>query len=143
MFFVLPTVWYRAGCGLSIAGLVDSVRVGEDVMGGFPIRVLVGGPKAGYPQRRRTSKRPTEIGGRGPLACGSGERIDYVSGIVAEKPLGQHDVIRPIAGLVAGCEEVRQLDAGPLAQGDEVDRLAPRCAFLSTPSCSHLTDHAR
>ena len=52
-------------------------------------------------------------------------------------------MIRPVARLLAGREEVRQLDAGPLAQGDEVDRLAPRGAFLGTPSCSHLTDHAR
>src|SRR6516162_2387406 len=123
--------------------LVESVGVGQDVMGGLPVRVLVGGPKARYPERRRISKRSTKIGGRGPLACGSGERIDYFSGIVAEKPVGQSDVIRPIAGLVPGREAVRQLEAGPLAQGDEVDRLAPRGAFLSTPSCSHLTDHAR
>jgi hypothetical protein len=68
--------------------LVESVRVGEDVMGGLPVRVLVGSPKARYPQRRRVSKRSAEIGGRGPLACGSGERIDYFGGIVAEKPIG-------------------------------------------------------
>ena len=85
----------------------------------------------------------SEIGGRGPLACCSGERIDYFGGIIAKKPVGQINVIRPIADLIAGREEVRQLEAGPLAQGDQVDRLAPRCAFLSTPSCSHLTDHAR
>src|SRR5215472_6342749 len=127
----------------SLERLVESVRVGEDVMGGLPVRVLVGSPKARYPKRRRISKRSTEIGGRGPLACGSSERIDYFSGIVAEKRVGQSNVIRPIADLVAGREEVRQLEPGPLAQGDEVDRLAPRCAFLSTPSCSHLTDHAR
>ena len=36
-----------------------------------------------------------------------------------------------------------QLQAGPLAQSDEVDGLAPRCPFLSTPSCRHLADHAR
>jgi hypothetical protein len=52
-------------------------------------------------------------------------------------------MIRPIAGLVAGCEEVGQLQAGPLAQSDEVDGLAPGCSFLSTPSCRHLADHAR
>jgi hypothetical protein len=126
-----------------LAGLVDSVRVGEDVMGGFPIRVLVGSPKTRYPQRRRISERSAEIGGRCPVACCRGERIDYFGGIVAEKPVGQRDVIRPIASLVAGGEEVRQLCAGPLAQSDQVDRLTPRGAFLSTPSRSHLPDHAR
>ena len=52
-------------------------------------------------------------------------------------------MIRPIAGVVAGREEVGQLQAGPLAQSDEIDRLAPRCPFLSTPSRRHLADHAR
>ena len=46
----------------------------------------------------------SEIGGRGPLACGSGKRFDYFGGIVAEKPVGQINVIRPIAGLIAGRE---------------------------------------
>jgi hypothetical protein len=44
---------------------------------------------------------------------------------------------------VAGRKEVRQLRARPLAQSDEIDRLAPRCPFLGTPSCCHLTNHAR
>ena len=52
-------------------------------------------------------------------------------------------MIRQSAGSAAGLEEVRQLRAGPLAQSDQVNRLTPRCAFLGTPSCRHLTDHAR
>jgi hypothetical protein len=86
--------------------LVESVRLGEDVRGGLSIRVLVGSPKARYPQRCRISKRTTEIGGRGPLACGSGKRFDYFGGIVAEKPVGQNNVRRChvyILGTRKGC----------------------------------------
>ena len=61
----------------SLQQLVDRVGVSEDVVGRFPIGVLVGSPKARYPKRRCIRKRSTEIGRRGPLACGSGERIDY------------------------------------------------------------------
>jgi hypothetical protein len=52
-------------------------------------------------------------------------------------------MIRPAVHIAAGREEVGQLQAGPLAQCDEVDGLAPRCPFLSTSSCHHLADHAR
>src|SRR5215472_2094258 len=45
--------------------LVDGVRVGEYVMGGFPIRVLIGGAEARNPGGWRISKRSAEIGGGG------------------------------------------------------------------------------
>jgi hypothetical protein len=46
--------------------LVDGVREGENVMGGLPIRVLVGGAKARYPNACRIGERSAEIGGSGP-----------------------------------------------------------------------------
>jgi len=52
-------------------------------------------------------------------------------------------VIRPALLVVADREEVGRLQTGPLTQSDEVEGLAPRCPFLSTPSYHHLTDHAR
>ena len=36
--------------------LVKRIRVGEDVVGGFPIRMLVGGAKPRDPERRRISE---------------------------------------------------------------------------------------
>jgi hypothetical protein len=71
------------------------------------------------------------------------ERIDHLSRIVAEKALGQRCGIRPIVGIAAGGPESGQVQGGLLAQSDEIDGLAPRCPFLSTPSCRHLADHAR
>jgi Activator of Hsp90 ATPase homolog 1-like protein len=71
------------------------------------------------------------------------ERVDHLSRIVAEKTLGQRCVIRPIVGIAAGGPESGQVPGGLLAQSDEIDGLAPRCPFLSTPSCRHSADHAR
>src|SRR4051794_11707720 len=54
----------------------------------------------------------------------------------------ERDVIRPVSGIVASREKVGQFQAGPLAQRDQVDGLAPRRALLGTPSCRHLPDYA-
>ena len=89
--------------------LVDGIRVGEDVVGGFPIRMLVGGAKPRYPERRRISECLTEVGRRGPVPSRNCERIDDHDGIVAEKAPGQRRVIRPIAG----GQESRQVQGGP------------------------------
>jgi len=133
----------RAGAN-PLESLMNGVRVGEDVVGSFPIRMLVGGAEARHSECRRISERSTEVGRRGPVSRRSGERINCRSRIVAEKALGQRHVIQPDTRfLAAGSEEVRQLQARPLAQSNEVDGLAPRRPFLSTPSCRHLADHAR
>src|SRR5436305_15236688 len=47
--------------------LVYGVRIGEHVVGGLPIGVLVGGAKARDSECRRISKCSTEVGGRGPV----------------------------------------------------------------------------
>src|ERR1700746_15148 len=47
--------------------LLDGIRVGEDVVGGFPVRMLVGGAETRHPERRRISERSPEVGGRGPV----------------------------------------------------------------------------
>ena len=111
---------------------MDGVRVCEDVVRGFPIRVLIGGAEARNPEGCRISKRSTEIGGGCPIPRCSCERSNDRGGIVAEKALGQCHVIRPALHVVAGREEVGHLQTGPLTQSDEVDGLAPRCPFLST-----------
>jgi hypothetical protein len=77
--------------------LVDGVRIGEDVVGGLPIGVLVGGAKARYPERCRISECSTNIGGRGPVPCCGDECIYDFDRIVAEKPIGQRDVVRPVS----------------------------------------------
>ena len=68
--------------------LVDGVRVGEDVVRGFPIGVLIGGAEARNPEGGRISKRSTEIGGGCPTPRCSCERRYDSGGIVAEKALG-------------------------------------------------------
>ena len=80
--------------------LVDGVCVGEDVVGGFPVRMLVGGAETRHPERRRISECSTEVGGRGPVPRCRCERIDDRGRIVGEKALGQRRVIRPIAAVV-------------------------------------------
>ena len=52
-------------------------------------------------------------------------------------------MIRPVAGIAAASDQMRQLPTGLLAQSDQVDGLAPCGAFFGTPSRRHLTDHAR
>src|SRR3984893_13480916 len=84
--------------------LVNGVCVSEDVVGGFPVRMLVGGAETRYPERRRISECSTEIGGSGPIARCHCEGIDDFGRIIAEKALRQRHVIRPIAGFVAGRE---------------------------------------
>ena len=68
--------------------LIDGVRVGEDVVRGFPIRVLIGGAEARNPEGCCISKRSTEIGGGCPTPRCSCERRYDSGGIVAEKALG-------------------------------------------------------
>jgi hypothetical protein len=46
--------------------LVDGVCVGEDVVSGFPVRMLVGGAETRYSERRRISECSTEVGGEAP-----------------------------------------------------------------------------
>src|SRR5690242_21248431 len=58
---------------------MDGVCIGEDVVGSFPIGVLVGGAKARDSECRRISKCSTEVGGRGPDPRRSCERIDRKS----------------------------------------------------------------
>jgi len=113
------------------------------MVGGFPVRMLVGGAETRHPERRCISECSTEVGGGGPIARCHCEGIDDFGRIIAEKALRHRDVIRPMTRFGAGRKEVRQLGAGSLAQGDEVDGLAPRCPFLGTPSCCHLANHAR
>jgi hypothetical protein len=57
--------------------LVDGVRVGEDVMGGFPIRVLTGGAEARNPEGGRISERSTEIGGGCPVPRWVSHILEY------------------------------------------------------------------
>jgi hypothetical protein len=68
--------------------MVNGVRVSEDVMGRFPIGMLVGGAKARYPERRRIGECSTKVSRRGPIACCRGERINDFGRIVAEKAIG-------------------------------------------------------
>ena len=122
---------------------MDGVRIGEDVVGGLPIGVLVGSAKARDSERRRISKRSTEVGGRGPVPRRSCERIDNRGRVVAEEALGKRHVIRPSADIVAHCEQVRQLPTSLLAKSDQVDGLAPGGSFLCTLGCRHLANDAR
>ena len=52
-------------------------------------------------------------------------------------------MIRPPAGSAAGREEARQLARGVVAQGDQIDRLAPGGRFLGAAGLRHLADDAR
>src|SRR6266404_628231 len=122
---------------------MDGIRVGEDVVSGLPVGMLVGGAKARYPECRRISECLTEVCRRSPGPCRGFKRIDDRNRIVAEKALGQHRVIRPIAGFAGGGEESGQVQRSLLAQSDEIDGLAPSRPFLSPPSCRQLADHAR
>ena len=64
--------------------LVDRVRIGEDVVGSFPVGMLVGGAKAGDPERCRIGQCPAEIGRRRTGLCRGLERVDDRDRIVSE-----------------------------------------------------------
>ena len=65
--------------------LMNGIRIGEDVMGGFPVGMLVGGAEARHPERRRIGECSPDIGGRGSLMRCGGERIDIVAGSSASR----------------------------------------------------------
>src|SRR5205807_1443816 len=94
-----------------------------------------GSAKARDSERRRISKRSTEVGGRGPVPRRSCERIDNRGRVVAEEALGKRHVIRPSADIVAHCEQVRQLPTSLLAKSDQVDGVA-RSGLLASGSRS-------
>jgi len=64
--------------------LVDRVRIGEDVVGGFPVGMLVGGAEAGDPQRGCIGQGPAEIGRRRAGLRRGLERVDDCDRIVTE-----------------------------------------------------------
>ena len=123
--------------------LVYGVRIGEDVVGGFPIGVLVCGAEARYPKRRRISECSTKIGGSCPIPRCSCERRNDRGRIVTEEALGQCHVIRPALHIAAG--EKRWGNSRPARWHRAMRSMgsAPCCPFLSTPRCHHLADHAR
>ena len=78
--------------------LVDGVGVGEDVMGRFPVGMLVRGAETRHAQRRRIGERAAEIGGRRPRPDRRLERLQDRSCIIAEERGGELRMIRPAVG---------------------------------------------
>ena len=76
-----------------LEGPVYGVRIGEHMMGSFPIRVLVGSAEARDPESRRIGECFTEIGRRGAITRCHRERIDNFDWIVTEKAIGKRDVV--------------------------------------------------
>ena len=68
---------------------MDGICIGEDVVGGFPIGMLVGSAKARDPQRCRTGECLTEVGSSSAVPRRGAERSDDRDRIVGEKALGQ------------------------------------------------------
>ena len=94
---------------------MNGVSVGEDVMGGFPVGMFVGGTKTRHPERRRIGERAAEVGGTGTGTSGGFERINDRDRIVSEKPLGEQDVIRPAVCRTVLCEKAGQFQSRFLA----------------------------
>jgi hypothetical protein len=90
-----------------------------------PSRMLVGGAKPRYPERRRVSECATEVCRRSPGPRRGFKGIDDRNRLVAEKALGQRCMIRPAACIAAGGKEVGQVHSSLLGQSDEIDGLAP------------------
>ncbi len=68
----------------SLERLVDCVRIGEDVVGSFPVGMLVGSAETGDPERCRIGQCPAEIGGRRAGLRRGLERLDDCDRIVGE-----------------------------------------------------------
>jgi len=84
--------------------LADGVRVSEDVVGGFPVGMLVGGAKARHPKRRRIGECPTGIGLRGSSRAAMVNAFNDRRRIIGEQALGQYHVIRPAVPVAGGGE---------------------------------------
>jgi antitoxin (DNA-binding transcriptional repressor) of toxin-antitoxin stability system len=72
--------------------LVKRVRVGEDVVGGLPIGVLVGIAKARHSERRAVSKRSAEVRRSGACKDCRLKSVNVIRRILAEQILGKRHV---------------------------------------------------
>ncbi len=105
--------------------LMHRVAVGENVMGGFPISMLIRSAEPCDTQRSRITKRMAEISEIGPTRDRGLEVDDDRARIVAQEKLGQLGVLQPRAPITTNCEQSWQFSGGFLAQRYEVYRLAP------------------
>jgi hypothetical protein len=87
--------------------LVDGVDLGEDVMCGFPIAVLIRISKASNPERCPVSKRSTEVSRSGAGADRCLESVNDPERIVTEQLLGERNGLGDDEPEVMG-EAVRQ-----------------------------------
>ena len=84
--------------------LVKRVRVGEDVVGGLPIGVLVGIAKARHSERRAVSKRSAEVRRSGACEDCRLKSVNDIRRIIAEQLI--------VAGFATFPETLLKLFAG-------------------------------
>src|SRR5262249_58852281 len=82
--------------------VVKRVGIGEDVVRGLPVRVLVGIAEARYPKRRRVSKRSAEANRSGAGADRRLKRVDDPDWVITEQLSGERRVLRPVMHIAAG-----------------------------------------
>lgn len=123
--------------------LVEGVGVGEDVVGRLPIRMLICGSKTCHAERRRIGKCFAKVGRRSPGPRSAFQLINDTGRFFRQKPVGQIRMVRPPARAAADRDETKQFTNSALAQGVEVNGLAPRCRFLGTARFGHLADDGR
>ncbi len=87
--------------------LMDGIGMGEDVVGCFPVRVLVGAAEISDPERRRIGERAAEVGGHSARAHRCLERIHNGERIIAEERAGERRVIRPAGPNSSSGEQAR------------------------------------
>src|SRR5262249_38350421 len=91
-FYGITVIQLRRSAGDPLERLVNGIGISEDVVGGFPVGMFVGGAETRHPERCCIGKRATDVVGRGPSASRGCERVNDRDWIVSKKPLGQQRV---------------------------------------------------
>jgi hypothetical protein len=124
--------------------LMQPVAIGESVVCGLPVRMLVGGAEPGDAQCRGIGERTAEIGCSGTGAQRRRQCRDDPLGIVGEQLPGQLDVRSPPPALgAAGRQQIRQFGRRRLAQSHQIERMTPRIQLLTATGADQLIDDGR
>src|SRR6516164_9758909 len=93
------------------ANSLYGIGISENVVGRLPIGVLVGGPEACQPERRRVGEGTAEVASN---SAGPDRRLKGIHNrrwVIAEKCLSKRRVTRPAVHVGPGSEQIGQLGA--------------------------------
>jgi hypothetical protein len=94
----------RVGGADALHHLMHGVGIGEDVVRGLPVRVLVGGAEVHHAKRCGIAEGAAEVAGCRARARRCLERINDRHRVVAEQRAGERRMIRPALCAAPVCE---------------------------------------